>query len=199
MSIPIHSRRGQTIVEALVALSILTAGFIGIVSLLTKSFQLNRVTTNDTQATYLASEGIEIAKNIIDYDVYYGFGLTQSSSTVDYWGCSFGLGENQTADFALEYDTTPIPCADSNAVLPTISQSTTDHLYFNPSSTLYTYSNFAPGSTAIPTDFTRDVYVSVPNGSPNEIDVRSKVTWSDGLLSNTITLEDHFYNWHPQP
>ena len=63
---PPHSRRGQTLVEALVALSILTTGFFGIVSLLTKSFQLNRTTMNDTQATYLAAEGIEIAKNLID-------------------------------------------------------------------------------------------------------------------------------------
>jgi Tfp pilus assembly protein PilV len=42
MRFPIHSRRGQTLVEALVALSILTVGFVGVVVLLTKSFQLNR-------------------------------------------------------------------------------------------------------------------------------------------------------------
>ena len=72
MKFSLHSHRGQTLVEALVALSILTVGFVGIVTLLTKSFQLNRTTSNDTQATYLAAEGIEIAKTSINYDVYYG-------------------------------------------------------------------------------------------------------------------------------
>ena len=189
MSISIHSRRGQTLIEGLVALSILTTGFVGIVGLLTKSFQLNRTTTNDTQATYLASEGIEIAKNIIDHDVYYGF--RQSSSTYD-WECSFGLTPGQTADYALAYDTTP-----SNCSSPPLVSSVGDKLYFNASNTLYSYNNFYT-----PTSFTRDVYVSVPAGSipagtENELDVRSVVTWSDGSLSDTITLEDHFYNWHP--
>jgi hypothetical protein len=31
--------------------------------------------------------------------------------------------------------------------------------------------------------------------SGEDIDVQSTVTWTDGSLSNVITLEDHFYNW----
>jgi type II secretory pathway pseudopilin PulG len=186
MNFSLHSRRGQTLVEALIALSILTVGFVGIVTLLTRSFQLNRTTANDTQATYLASEGIEVAKNIIDYDVYYG--LSQSSSTND-WGCSFELNAGQSADYALEYDTTPTQCTKPM----TIPQDTSDQLYFNPDTNLYVYSYDDFGTT--PTDFVRDVYLSVPIGSPDELDVQSTVTWSDGGISNTITLEDHFYNW----
>ena len=184
----IHSRRGQTLVEALVALSILTVGFVGIVSLLAKSFQLNRTAADDTQATYLAAEGIEIAKNIIDYDVYYGLSIPPAGSVND-WECSFLLNAGQTADYALDYDTTPSPdCV--TALSPMTAGS--DKLYFNPATDLYTYSNIYT-----PTDFTRDVHISVPAGSPNELDVQSVVTWTNGLLSNTITLEDHFYSWHP--
>lgn len=184
MSSFIHSRRGQTLVEALVALSILTTGFVGIVALLTKSFQLNRTTTDNTQATYLAAEGIEVAKNIIDYDGYYG--LAQSAHTDD-WGCSFGLSAGQSVDYALAYDTTVTDCS---APLPPL---TTDQLYLAPSH-LYTYNDFGAAAT----DFKRDVWITVPAGSPNELDVRSVVTWSSGSLSNTITLEDHFYDWRPQ-
>ena len=85
MSISFHSRRGQTLVEALVALSILTVGFVGIIVLLTRSFQLNRTTANDTQATYLAAEGIEVAKNLIDHDVYEQLSGNSSYS----WGSCF--------------------------------------------------------------------------------------------------------------
>ena len=187
MNFSIHSRRGQTLVEALVALSILTVGFVGIVTLLTKSFQLNRTTSNDTQATYLAAEGIEVAKNIVDYDVYYG--LRQSSTTND-WGCSFDLNVGQRADYALAYDIAPTDCATP----PMIQSPTGDELYLitdaaDPDVDMYTYNGFGNQ----PTDFTRDVWITAV--SNNELDVQSTVTWTDGGQSNTITLEDHFYNW----
>ena len=185
MRFSIDSRRGQTLVEALVALSILTVGFVGIVTLLTKSFQLNRTTSNDTQATYLAAEGIEVAKNIIDYDVYFGL------PTNNDWGCSFDLSLNTPVDYALEYDTTPTNCT---APPKMSSEPTGDELYLitdaaDPDVDMYTYNGFGNQ----PTDFTRDVWITAV--SNDELDVQSTVTWTDGGQSNTITLEDHFYNW----
>jgi len=185
MNFSIHSRRGQTLVEALIALSILTVGFVSIIGLLTKSFQLNRTTSNDTQATYLAAEGVEVAKNIIDYDVYYGLSLRQGSSTQDRWGCSFGLSINVPTDYALEYDTVP-PAGCTARMSPL----TSDKLYFDSDTDLYTSSSFGTQ----PTNFTRDVWITAV--SNDELDVQSKVAWSDGLQSNTITVEDHFYNWN---
>lgn len=179
-----YSRRGQTLVEALVALSLLTMGFIGIATLLTKSFQLDRTAADETQGTYLAAEGIEVAKNIIDYDVYYGLPKN------NYWECSFQLSEGQSKDYALAYDTTPP--ANCAAMSPMGSATGDDKLYFDASTSLYSYDNIYT-----PTDFTRDVDISVPSSSPNELDVQSVVTWNNGNLSNTITLEDHFYSWHP--
>jgi hypothetical protein len=196
MKFSLHSRRGQTLVEALVALSLLMTGFIGIVTLLTKSFQLNRTTTNDTQATYLASEGIEIAKNIIDHDVYYGLHFGNND-----WGCSFGLGAGASADYELNYDDYPSACDQVDSVAASKAQS--DPLYFNSGSGagagFYSYHNLP---SAVPTVFTRDVRVTAvsdpsnPSNS-NELDVQSIVTWTEGSISNTITLEDHFYNWQP--
>jgi type II secretory pathway pseudopilin PulG len=181
MNFCIHSRRGQTLVEALIALSILTVGFVGIVGLLAKSFQLNRTTSNDTQATYLAAEGIEVAKNIIDYDVYSG--LPSSND----WGCSFSLTPGTPVDYALEYDTAPTNCAPPK----TIPQDASDKLYFNPDTNLYVYNYNNSGATI--TNFTRDIWITAV--SNDELDVQSIVTWSAGGQSNTITLEDHFYNW----
>jgi len=190
----IHSRRGQTLVEALVALSILTIGFIGIVTLLNRSFQLNRTTTNDTQATYLASEGIELAKNLIDYDVYFGFSTNPPSGpeNID-WDCSFGLGAGNTADYALAYDVAPLGCAPP----PRIPNDTTDRLYIDPSTHLYSYD-----ITGVATGFTRDVYITaVPSTSDPtksyEFDVQSVVGWTNDGVPDSITLEDHFYNWYP--
>jgi hypothetical protein len=52
-----------------------------------------------------------------------------------------------------------------------------------------------PGGTA--TAFTRIIKVT-KDGTGNEIDVQSTVTWSTGSVTNqSLTLEDQFYNWNP--
>jgi Tfp pilus assembly protein PilV len=179
MNFSIHSRRGQTLVEALVALSILTAGFVGIVTLLTKSFQLNRTTSNDTQATYLAAEGIEVAKNLIDHDVYTG--LTVRSND---WAQSF---PESGYYYDIDYETTStVPLTSLNFSL---KQPESNPLYFNPTTHMFSYNSLGAQST----NFIRNVKV-INNGE--ELDVQSTVTWTDGGQSNTITLEDHFYNWN---
>ncbi len=175
MSFPIHSRRGQTLVEALIALSILTVGFVGVIGLLTKSFQLNRTTSNDTQATYLAAEGIEVVKNLIDHDVY-----EQLSGNSNYrWSSCFSSSGYY---YPIDYETTD--CSGlSHSSLPPDTQ-----LYFDPATHMFTTNAFGTN----PTDFVRNIEVT-NNGE--ELDVKSMVAWSDGGQSNTITLEDHFYNW----
>ena len=177
MNFFIHSRRGQTLVEALIALSILTVGFVGIVTLLTKSFQLNRTTSNDTQATYLAAEGIEVAKNLIDHDVY-----EQLSPNSNYsWGSCFPYSGSHYY-YPIDYETTDCASLDFSNSPPDTP------LYFDPTTDMFSVNSFA----GISTNFVRNIEVT-NNG--DELDVRSTVTWTDGTLSNTITLEDHFYNW----
>lgn len=172
----IHSRRGQTLVEALVAISILTTGFIGIVALLNKSFQLNRITTNDTQATYLASEGIEITKSLIDHDVYSGL------PSNEWFGQSF---TNTGHYYGIDYRT------DTTAGLTVSNATASAPLYLDPTTNLFSYD-----SSGIRTKFVRDIWVGL-SADGYDLDVRSTVTWTDGGLSNNITLEDHFYDWHP--
>ncbi|HUC02139.1 MAG TPA: prepilin-type N-terminal cleavage/methylation domain-containing protein [Candidatus Paceibacterota bacterium] len=175
----INSRKGQTLVEALIALSILMVGFVGIVTLLTKSFQLNRTTADDTQATYLAAEGIEIVKNLIDHDVYEQLGGNGSYS----WGSCFPYAGAHYY-FPIDYTTT------SCAGLSFQSGAPNTKLYFNPTTHLYSNNPFA----ATATDFVRNIKVT-NNGQ--SIDVQSSVTWSSGALGNTITLEDIFYHYQP--
>lgn len=182
MNRSIHPRRGQTLIEALVALGILTTGFVGVVALLNRSFALNRTTTDDTQATYLAAEGIEVAKNLIDHDVYAGLAL--GSSTNDFGACFPRSGYYYPIDYtttdcsSLGFSPSPPPQAD-------------EQLYLSPTTHLFTATD-PLGGTA--TDFTRTIHVT-NNGT--SLDVQSAVTWNNGTLSNTITLEDVFYDWQP--
>ena len=58
--------KGYVLVESVVAMTIVVVGLLGIFSLLSQSLSLNRVVGDRYVGTYLAAEGIEVVKNIID-------------------------------------------------------------------------------------------------------------------------------------
>jgi type II secretory pathway pseudopilin PulG len=169
-------RRGQTLIEALIALSVITMGFLGIMALLSKSFFYNRTITDQLTASYLASEGIEIAKNLIDHDVFSGAA----------WGSCFtantsAMNGNNVGDFAL--DDASIDCLRG--------YSSGMFLQFDPATNAYRY-GITAGSSA--TGFSRDVRVALTGA--NEITVTSIVRWDTGpVTGRSVVLEDHFYKW----
>ncbi|MDP2741592.1 MAG: hypothetical protein Q8O66_02835 [bacterium] len=108
----IFSNSGQVLVEAIVAISLLTVGFLAIFSLLGRSLALNRATVQSYTATYLAAEGIEIARNIVDTN-----GIQKRA-----WNDSFGNN-----DYEMEYN--------SNS----FTQNQGRFLAYDPSTHLYSY------------------------------------------------------------
>ncbi len=65
-------RSGQALVEAVVALGVLMVGFVAILTLLNNSLATATLVSNQDIATYLATEGIEVVKNIIDTNLNLG-------------------------------------------------------------------------------------------------------------------------------
>lgn len=169
-------RGGQSLIEVMIAVTALTVSFLGISALLAQSLALNRVISNEATATYLASEGIEMAKSLIDHD-FYAYAATPPQGLG--WGSCFGFG----GDFELDY-TTP----DCSALTRFVAGGR--YLWYNPTTHLYSYDQ----DGAQQTDFTRDIRVT-SNG--DEITVNSIVSWS-GLAGSpgSINLEDHFYKWY---
>ncbi|MEK7546636.1 MAG: hypothetical protein AAB536_00410 [Patescibacteria group bacterium] len=111
---PLYSRRGQSLVEALVALSFLTVGFMAVFSLLSRSLSLNRSSTESYVATYIAAEGIEIARNIVDTN-----GIQKNA-----WSYGFSGG---SGDYEAEYN--------SRSLSPNQDR----FLTYNPNSHIYGY------------------------------------------------------------
>ncbi len=64
-----RGRRGQALLEAIIAGGVLTVGFLGLLALLARSLSVNRVVADNYVASYLAAEGIETVKNMIDANV----------------------------------------------------------------------------------------------------------------------------------
>jgi Prokaryotic N-terminal methylation motif len=188
------SRKGQTIIEVMIALGLLTMGLLGLLDLLSQSFFLDRVISDQTKATYLAEEGVELAKSLIDNDTYLT--AAAGSDGLPGWGACFDLAQGQSTELELDYTslpTSPYTSAYScdNSSIKTF-QGAGDFLNFNPSTDLYSY---LPGGT--PTDFTREIRITAATTS--ELEVQSIVTWSTGPITNqSLDLEDDFYNWYPQ-
>ena len=58
--------KGQMMVEAIIALSLINISLLGVFVLLSNSIGTNREVADKYVAINLASEGIEIVKNIVD-------------------------------------------------------------------------------------------------------------------------------------
>lgn len=108
----IQEERGSLIVESMVATTLIVIGILGIISLLARSANLSHYASHSFQATYLAAEGIEVVKNILDTDISRGAP----------WGASI----KGTPPFCVYYDTTG-----SGTSLPSCTSD--EQLAFDPS------------------------------------------------------------------
>ena len=82
------AKDGYLLMEVMVAISLLTIGFLAVLSLVSNSLSLNRVVSDQFTANYLAMEGIEIVKNLIDANYLnsnpWNQGFNNSNYEVDY-------------------------------------------------------------------------------------------------------------------
>ncbi len=90
-------KRGYILIEAIIGISIAIIGILGILGLLSRSASLNRVVADQFIGNYLAIEGIEITKNLIDANIIqqrpWNSGFNTGSFEVDY--SSLNLEPNQ--------------------------------------------------------------------------------------------------------
>ena len=63
---PHNNNKGYFLIELMIAISILTVGFLGFITLVSRAISTNRVISDYLTANYLAAEGIELIKNVID-------------------------------------------------------------------------------------------------------------------------------------
>lgn len=123
---------GFLLVEAMVAMSVLTTGVLGIFALMSQSIKLTRTVNDQYVASYLAAEGIEVTKNILDsnfltkpgnwnedgfaaigcYEVDYAtlsLGATCSNTPLKFDGSLYGYaGEGRATVFSRNVDISPV-------------------------------------------------------------------------------------------
>ncbi len=178
----LDSRRGQVLVEAIVALSVLTIGFLGILTILARSLGLNRVISDNYTGTYLAAEGIELIKSAIDYNI-----IARNAGAVLAW--NQGICDTPTGAYEIDYRLAPLDLGAARIGPATVAS--TRKLRYDPNF-YYQYDN---GEETI---FVRTVRVDCTrNRDGNEIAVNSIVSWvTRGGAEFSVDLEDHFFNWY---
>ncbi len=186
-------KRGITLVETIVAVTVLVTAIAGPLTLAAASLRASRDARNNLIATHLAEEAIEVVHNIRDNNITNypaGSWLTNVVPNCTATECIVDITK-QDASFVWASDALA-PCSPCSGV---------DTLYYNPSTGLYRQSANPLGSPWEATPFHRVVRVTGVDDAANPLRqarVSASVKYLGyGNVEKSITIEDDLYNWFP--
>ncbi len=160
-------------VEAMIAISLLLIGFLGTITLINRSVGLTRVVADSYVGTYLAAEGVEVVKSMIDANYIADRPFFNGFSSCTGSGCNWELEYNSTWE--------------TNAPV-----SATGRILYYDSRGTYVYS-----TGGMPTSFVRTVNVQLLGATARQLKVTSRVEWrTRGGGLSAVSLEDSFYDWY---
>ncbi len=162
------NREGNLLVESIVGISIAVVGLLGILGLLSRSLAINKDVGQKFVATYLAAEGIEVVKSLIDKDYADG----------NAWNTTVTGGS-----YEVSYDSTVLGAVSGNPLL------------FDPANGKYSYAGGNPTLFTRTVDVLE--IDNNGDGGTDEIKVNSVVQWLARGVTQEIDLEDHFFDWRP--
>lgn len=180
--------------EVLVAIAIFSLAVTGVIAAATQGGININSAKNRLTANYLAQEGIELMRAKRDSYV-----LANPTSFAEGW-----------ASFAVEAATNcsaagPCDVDIADTTTPVTGTSTPLGLRFIPctASCVLNYDGATTGKgfyshgVGTPTAFTRRItVVGFPPVSPNELEVTSTVTWTEGLSQQSVVVSESIFNWY---
>ena len=181
-----YGERGQTLNEAVIAVSLLTFGVIGMLGGVVKSLSQTGIIADRMTATFLAAEGVEIAKNIVD-----GRSMRNAKSGIDpsgsEWSKDFIQGKYYELDFYDSAKNREVSINPSDG-LQASERSLLTSLKIDPATSIFSYS----GSQN--TVFRR--VVGAPVNSGNHMKIKSYAYWQakNGVWYEA-TAETDLLNW----
>lgn len=175
---------GFTLVEALVAISILLISIVGPLSIVAESIKTANLGKDQITAFYLAQEAVEYIRNIRDTNVLEGKNWL-STDIVNCYGnatCRVDAVNNNTVSCA--NDSPAGVCKKLNK-FKDISSKLTTYRYDQPSG-------------YVETTFTRSVNVTdIINGvkSDHEAIITVTMNWTSNLIPRSFTIVERIFNW----
>lgn len=170
--------KGFTLIETLVAVSLLTVSIVAPMSLISKSLSAAYYARDQIIASHLAQEAVETVRHIRDNNVLRT-ALGEPTDILD----GFPIGVPFT-----------VSTLDNSIDAAACSSGTCPPLQLDPTETFYGY-----GSGWTDTRFTRTVEaeaVSSINDIPQEIRLSVTVSWRTGSFqTRAITISENLYRW----
>ena len=195
----IITTKGITLVECIVAVTILAFAVGGPMALAAQSLRASRDARDELIATHLAEESIEVVHNIRDNnaaDDTANAGLWMTD-IVDNCRKKDGCIIDVTAHAANVWD-------NSNALLECPSAgdcSSVNSIYYNAQTGLYRQSLVALSPPWVRTSFTRSILadpIDHPVKPVRQVRLISNVTYIGyGGKTRTVSVTDDLYNWFP--
>jgi len=172
----------MTIIETLVAISILLIALAGPLTISANGLESSLYGRDQITASYLAQEGIEYVRNVRDTDT-----LTGASSWVS------NLAPCISSNGSMQYCNINTYIGDPTSAIRLCSGQVCPPLLLDSNTDLYQY------TAGVASKFTRTITL-VPvmkdsSGNWIEYDVISKVVWTSPLPNNVVTLSEDIYNW----
>jgi len=171
-------KKGFTLVETMVAISILMLGILGPLSIASTGLRNSLFAKDQVTAYYLAQEGIEYVRYVRDNNyLKKNDWLGGLSDCTEQYGCAVDTEKWFTTNISVTTKCTSTDCGDD------------DLLYKINWNQHYTHQS--TGNTATP--FTRIVKVE-NTVAGKEIKVTSTVTWQNGSGQKSFTLTENVFN-----
>ncbi len=185
-------KRGFTVVEAMVAISILLLSITGAFTVAQSSLQSTSYAKNKTAAYYLAQEGLEYIRHLRDNN---GLKMLKDRTGTVTWLDGFakpGAG-NPCSDSAPCYvDSTneigsePIVCPESGCPL----------FYLNVATGQFQYVD--KHDLTVPSTFRRTITIipqSIDASTDDQVRVRVVVDWDQNGVPRSLEVSENLYNW----
>jgi len=158
-------------IESIVAISLVLIGLLGIINLIIKSQNTNKEVRSQFVASYLAAEGVEIAKNIIDTNA----SLNKQKVSGINWNSTMVPGT-----YEVQYNTTR-----ESKLFDLGGALSSRPLKFDLTTGLYSYDG------GVASDFTRTIKIT--ESAPITVD--SIVKWRVNGTERAINVSDEFTGW----
>lgn len=195
----LNSNGGQLLVEALVSISIIIFGLVGILTLISTSLSYNKIVSDQYVAVYLASEGIEVMRSLFDNNLNAN-NITPGSVP---WNknlthCRLTPGKECTGSegCAVNFDDAEIKFPQDVNLPDGKNNPKNNPIGFDSEHYTYHDSSGHYNASISKTPFSRNVCVNPDLSDPgNILDVQSVVTWTGrGGASFKVSLSDRFYH-----
>lgn len=178
-------KKGFTLIETIVAITILTFAVAGPLFTASRAIVAARAASYQLTASYLAQESVEYVRMLRDNHYLVAYAVEPATASTTGWA-TFRTEVNPCVIGICTFD--PTGGLTNDQFLAACSGTCSKLYLTNQTNGIYTQENIGTQ-----TPFTRTVKISDVSG--NEESVVSTVTWSFHNTSYTVTVIDHLTPW----